>query len=216
MILAAIAVATPQVTEGFVVQHQVSRHATSQGCRMADDDATSTATKSTKDGDNKAMSFLRKIGKVGGANNQDFLNAMGVDEGPAGKSMGSGENSGKPVRKAKAAYTSCVESGIIDDMSDPFPMTSSGTQWTGRSDRLRGGVSSGTVTREAEEIEGRIANVLRGQVQQVNSERGGIIQMATDLSLDPSVSDYVDASDYDGIELDVLTSSEEDESFNIQ
>ena len=52
-------------------------------------------TEGSGDGDNKAMAFLRKIGKVGGANNQDFINAMGVDEGPAGKSMGSGENSGK-------------------------------------------------------------------------------------------------------------------------
>ena len=55
-------------------------------------------TEGSGDGDNKAMAFLRKIGKVGGANNQDFINAMGVDEGPAGKSMGSGENSGKVGR----------------------------------------------------------------------------------------------------------------------
>ena len=94
-------------------------------------------------------------------------------------------------------------------------MTSSGTQWTGRSDRLRGGVSSGTVTRE-EDVEGRTANVLRGKVKQSESDRGGIIQMATDLSVDPSISEYVDASEYDGIELDVLAVSEEEESYNIQ
>ena len=93
-------------------------------------------------------------------------------------------------------------------------MTSSGTQWTGRSDRLRGGVSSGTVTRE--DVQGRTANVLRGKVQQSESDRGGIIQMATDLSVDPSISEYVDASEYDGIELDVLAVSEEEESYNIQ
>lgn len=36
--------------------------------------------------DNKAMSFLRKIGKVGGAANKSFINAIGVDEGSVGKS----------------------------------------------------------------------------------------------------------------------------------
>ncbi len=36
--------------------------------------------------ENKAMSFLRKIGKVGGAANKSFINAIGVDEGSVGKS----------------------------------------------------------------------------------------------------------------------------------
>ena len=43
--------------------------------------------------------------------------------------------------------------------------------------------------------------------------------MATDLALDPSVSETVDASEYDGIELDVLCRAEANEekySFNIQ
>jgi hypothetical protein len=35
---------------------------------------------------NKAMEFLRKVGRVG--NNQDFTNAIGVDEGPSGKAKG--------------------------------------------------------------------------------------------------------------------------------
>jgi hypothetical protein len=37
--------------------------------------------------ENKAMSFLKKIGKVGGAANRDFRFAIGVDEGSAGKSI---------------------------------------------------------------------------------------------------------------------------------
>lgn len=41
---------------------------------------------------NKAMSFLKKIGKVGGAANRDFRYAIGVDEGPSGKSAGNGLN----------------------------------------------------------------------------------------------------------------------------
>jgi hypothetical protein len=35
--------------------------------------------------DNKAMAFLRKMGKVGGASSEDLMNALGVDEGPVGK-----------------------------------------------------------------------------------------------------------------------------------
>ena len=34
--------------------------------------------------DNKAMAFLRKVGRVGGAANMDFANAMGLDESPSG------------------------------------------------------------------------------------------------------------------------------------
>ena len=76
-------------------------------------------------GDNKAMQFLKQIGKVGGTANRDFRYAMGVDEGPAGKSAGGG------LPKAKDAFRSCVESGIVDDMSEAFPQTSSGTRWSG-------------------------------------------------------------------------------------
>ena len=35
-------------------------------------------------GDNGAMSFLRKMGRVGGAANMDFANALGLDESPSG------------------------------------------------------------------------------------------------------------------------------------
>ena len=51
--------------------------------------ASTTDQKSTSDNerDNKAMSFLKRIGKVGGAANRDFRFAVGVDEGPAGKTM---------------------------------------------------------------------------------------------------------------------------------
>lgn len=41
---------------------------------------------------NSAMDFLKKIGKVGGAANRDFRYAIGVDEGPSGKSAGNGLN----------------------------------------------------------------------------------------------------------------------------
>jgi hypothetical protein len=38
--------------------------------------------------DNKAMAFLKKIGKVGGEANKDFRYAIGIDEG-VGKTQGS-------------------------------------------------------------------------------------------------------------------------------
>jgi hypothetical protein len=44
---------------------------------------------SKDDGDNKenkAMAFLKKIGKVGGSASRDFRFAIGVDEGASGKS----------------------------------------------------------------------------------------------------------------------------------
>ena len=77
-------------------------------------------------GDNKAMQFLKKIGKVGGAANRDFRYAIGVDEGLAGKSAGD-----RGLKKTKAAFRSCVETGVVDDMSEAFPQTSSGTRWSG-------------------------------------------------------------------------------------
>lgn len=79
-------------------------------------------------GDNKAMQFLKQIGKVGGTANRDFRYAMGVDEGPSGKSAG---RRGGGLHKVKEAFRSCVESGIVDDMSEAFPETSSGTRWSG-------------------------------------------------------------------------------------
>ena len=117
------------------------------------------------------------------------------------------------VRKSKAAYMSCTSSGVIDDMSDPFPFTSSGSQWQGVTDRVMGGVSNGSISRET--IDGRLANVLRGTVSMANN--GGFIQMATDLSLDPGTDPFVDAFDWDGIELDVYCEgSGAEEQFNVQ
>mmetsp|Transcript_16627 Transcript_16627/g.36194 ORF Transcript_16627/g.36194 Transcript_16627/m.36194 type:complete len:156 (+) Transcript_16627:1-468(+) len=74
-----------------------------------------------------------------------------------------------------------------------------------------GGVSYGRLERE--EVDGRQANVLHGKVSLYNN--GGFVQMATDLSLDPFVGS-VDATAYDGIELDVLCQGKDDTgSFNV-
>lgn len=168
------------------------------------------ATRDVKPGDdNKAMAFLRKIGKVGGG--VDFSNAMGVDEGPAGKSRTGGGM--KAVRKAKSAYKSVEIDGMIDDLSEPFPMTCSGTEWAGFTDQVMGGRSSGSISRET--MDGRPANVLRGQVSLENN--GGFVQMATDLALDPSISRTVDMSDFDGVELNVMYKGDRpEEEFNVQ
>ena len=118
----------------------------------------------------------------------------------------------KKLEKAASAYKSCTESGIIDDMSENFPLSSSGTEWSGFTDQVMGGVSKGMLTREL--VDGRTANVMKGKVSLYNN--GGFIQMATSLSTDPAVSLTVDASAFDGIELDVLhKGSDETESFNI-
>jgi hypothetical protein len=157
--------------------------------------------------DNQAMSFLRRKGLVGGT--KDFTNAIGIDEGPAGKNG----PSGRMLRRASNSYESCVESGVIDDFCEAFPLTSTGTEWSGFSDRVMGGVSVGSLVREL--VQGREANVLRGEVSMANN--GGFIQMAVDLANDPSKSRLVDASQYDGIELDVLCKGDtETEAFNVQ
>lgn len=102
---------------------------------------------------------------------------------------------------------------MVDDLSEQFPFTSSGNQWSAFTDTVMGGKSNGSLSRE--EIEGKSANVLRGHVSLANN--GGFIQMATDMALDPSVALTVDASDFDGIELDVLHGgSMAKESFNVQ
>ena len=143
-----------------------------------------------KKSDNKAMAFLRKKGRVGGSTAQDFINAMGVDEGPAG-----GKNAAsmhRDMRKSRGAYKECSETGIIDDLSETFPFTSSGNEWSGITDQVMGGKSNGSLTRE--EIDGKVANVLRGKVSLANN--GGFVQMATDLALNPSSSPFVDASNF--------------------
>lgn len=160
------------------------------------------------------MAFLKKIGKVGGTK-VDFTNAVGVDEGSGGAKISS--NAGKwdhdvAMKKAKHAYRSCVESGTIDDLTESFPITSSGTQWAGVTDESMGGSSSGSLVRET--FHGRLSNVLTANVRLANE--GGFVQMVTDLALDPSVSNTVDASKYDGVEFDAYyTGDNEKENFNV-
>jgi len=175
--------------------------------------STSVKAKTKKEDDNKAMAFLKKIGKVGGTK-IDFTNAIGVDEGSDGKASSAAGKCDHDVaiKKARQAYKSCIESGTIDDLSETFPITSSGTRWAGVTDKVMGGVSSGTLVRE--KVDNRWSNVLTANVRLEND--GGFVQMVTDLSLDHSVTSTVDASQYAGVELDVFYTGDADkENFNV-
>jgi hypothetical protein len=90
---------------------------------------------------------------------------------------------------------------VIDDLSRPFPQASSGGSWELLSDRVMGGVSSGTLVHGM--VAGRAAIRMRGQVSLENN--GGFIQMALDLS--PGGAP-VNCSRYGGIILDVCGNDE--------
>jgi hypothetical protein len=91
---------------------------------------------------------------------------------------------------------------IIDDLSLEPPIAATGSKWRLFTDQVMGGVSKGTMVRDA--IAGRPAIRMRGDVSIENN--GGFVQIALDFSSDGGV---VDASRWSGIELDVLGNGEE-------
>lgn len=91
---------------------------------------------------------------------------------------------------------------IIDDLSRDPPLSAIGTRWQVFTDRVMGGVSDGTMVREV--VDGRPAIRMRGDVSLENN--GGFVQVAIDLSPDGKA---VDASAWQGIELDVFGNREE-------
>ncbi len=95
-----------------------------------------------------------------------------------------------------------VTSAIIDDLSREPPIAVIGSKWQLFTDQVMGGVSKGTMVRDA--IAGRAAIRMRGDVSLKNNS--GFIQIALDLSPDGGV---VDASAWSGIELDVFGNGEE-------
>ena len=62
---------------------------------------------------------------------------------------------------------------------------------------MMGIVSNGDILWQT--FQGRNVNILHGKVSLKN--KGGVIQMATDLGLNPSILKSIDASNFDGIEL---------------
>ena len=95
-----------------------------------------------------------------------------------------------------------VTSAIIDDLSREPPIATIGNKWRLFTDKVMGGVSKGTMVRDA--IAGRPAIRMRGDVSIENN--GGFVQIVLDLSSDGGV---VDASRWSGIELDVFGNGDE-------
>jgi Complex I intermediate-associated protein 30 (CIA30) len=91
---------------------------------------------------------------------------------------------------------------VIDDLSRDDLVSNNGTHWRLVTDQVMGGVSQGTLVRDV--VAGRAALRMRGDVSLENN--GGFVQMALDLAPDGSV---VDASAWDGFELDVIGNDEE-------
>lgn len=91
---------------------------------------------------------------------------------------------------------------IVDDLSREPPLAAIGNGWQLLTDQVMGGVSIGTMVRDV--VGGRTAIRMRGEVSLQNN--GGFVQIALDLSPDHGV---VDASAWDGIELDVFGNGQE-------
>lgn len=98
--------------------------------------------------------------------------------------------------------TMSPKSAVIDDLSREPPVSAIGTRWQVFTDRVMGGVSNGTMVRES--VAGRPAIRMRGDVSLENN--GGFVQIAIDLAPDGKA---VDASAWQGIELDVFGNGEE-------
>eukprot|EP00540_Astrosyne_radiata_P014894 CAMPEP_0116836212 /NCGR_PEP_ID=MMETSP0418-20121206/7970_1 /TAXON_ID=1158023 /ORGANISM="Astrosyne radiata, Strain 13vi08-1A" /LENGTH=186 /DNA_ID=CAMNT_0004465955 /DNA_START=415 /DNA_END=975 /DNA_ORIENTATION=+ len=104
------------------------------------------------------------------------------------------------MRKLPSAFKSCVESGVLDDMTEAFPFSTCGTKWVGKSDMAS--MSSGSVSREQSKgNNNNNMNVLRGFLQK------GFLQMTIDLA---NTGQPVDATRFAGVELQVLTNGPED------
>jgi hypothetical protein len=93
-------------------------------------------------------------------------------------------------------------SSIIDDLSREPPLSAIGTRWQLFTDRVMGGVSNGTMVHET--VAGQPAIRMRGDVSLENN--GGFVQIAIDLAPDGKA---VDASAWQGIQLDVFDNGEE-------
>lgn len=194
-----------------------------EGPKQENGDENTPAAFAPQKKDNKSMEFLKRMGRVGGAANKNFVNAVGSDEGSTGRQPPAPVAWAASPGKSRS-FRECTVSGVVDDLSEPFPYTTSGSSWRGVTDRVAvpGGMSNGSLRRERD-LNGRAANVLAGRVlaprtphagsadRSNNGTTEGFLQMVTDLPLDPS-RDAVDASDYDGIELDVMFRGRSDDS----
>jgi len=98
-----------------------------------------------------------------------------------------------------------LASEVIDDLCHTLPSSSTSNNWMLISDRVMGGISSGTIRREV--VSGRNAIRMQGGVSLENG--GGFLQIAIDLGDDGRETD---ARNWTGIQLDVLGN---DQSYNL-
>lgn len=91
--------------------------------------------------------------------------------------------------------------GVIDDLSQPPPQARNGAAWSLITDRVMGGVSTGTMRRDV--VDGREAIRMQGDVRLEN--KGGFVQIALDLAPDGM---SIDASRWTGLEIDVFGNGE--------
>jgi hypothetical protein len=90
---------------------------------------------------------------------------------------------------------------IIDALGQEHPSAMNGARWELIADRVMGGVSTGSMTRET--VAGRDALRMRGEVSLENN--GGFLQVALDLAPGGGA---VDARPWTGIEIDILGEGE--------
>ena len=102
-----------------------------------------------------------------------------------------------PIDHGQGASASMV----IDDLSAAYPLASSGAYWRFFTDGVMGGLSQGAAAPET--VAGRSAIRMRGDVRVEHN--GGFIQIALDVA---SEDHPLDASDFGGIEIDVLGNGE--------
>jgi len=85
---------------------------------------------------------------------------------------------------------------LIDNRTQGGLYTNLGTPWRAITDQVMGGISTGRL--QEIEVQDRHCILLTGQTRLENN--GGFVQVAADLA----TSGYLDASAYDGIELEIL------------
>jgi len=122
---------------------------------------------------------------------------------------------GPLLKKTSVAFSSCTETGTIDDMREAFPVSTCGTEWTKSSDMVMGGVSSAKIFRTT--ILERSCNLLQGSVSTANN--GGFVQMSLDLSnklTAQGIPETVDASASSGVEIDVFCPRGESYSLHLR
>lgn len=107
---------------------------------------------------------------------------------------------GSPV-VADGAESTTTDESVVDDFSHPRLVSCLGTKWRGVSDRVMGGVSEASVTRER--MDGRESLRLTGDVRTENN--GGFIQAALNLAEDDN---GLDASGFKGLRIIVRGNGE--------